>query len=119
MRAGPPAARSVTRRSKPARDSYPLSFSSMLSSNGFTWQSRALATSRAALVAVVLAVAAGVLVAAPARADPMTVCPPNQSTYWNGQPCFPQPCVPPYAPGIPPCFMPAPQIGPNGVPVFG
>lgn len=72
----------------------------------------------AAIVASVAGVAA--LSAAPeSTAEPMTVCPPNQSTYWNGQPCFPQPCVPPYAPGIPPCFMPAPQIVPNGAPVFG
>ncbi|SEB21734.1 hypothetical protein SAMN04488580_11190 [Mycobacterium sp. 283mftsu] len=72
----------------------------------------------AAIVASVAGVAA--LSAAPeSTAEPMTVCPPNQSTYWNGQPCFPQPCFPPYAPGIPPCFMPAPQIGPNGAPVLG
>ena len=72
----------------------------------------------AAIVASIAGLAA--LSAAPeSAAEPMTVCPPNQSTYWNGQPCFPQSCVPPYAPGIPPCFMPVPQIGPNGAPVFG
>lgn len=76
-----------------------------------------LATTRRVLGGALLAMA--VSVPAPAGADPMTVCPPNQTTYWNGQPCFPQPCVPPYAPGIPPCGMPPPQIGPNGLPVIG
>jgi hypothetical protein len=71
------------------------------------------------LAATVLAAATALSGAVSAMADPMTVCPPNQPSYWNGQPCFPQPCVPPYAPGIPPCFMPPPQIGPNGLPVFG
>ncbi|WP_135453506.1 hypothetical protein [Mycobacterium sp. DL99] len=71
--------------------------------------------------AIVTALAATIALpaAAPAGAEPMTVCPPNQPSNWNGQPCFPQPCVPPYAPGVPPCFMPPPQIGPNGLPVFG
>ncbi|WP_454789325.1 hypothetical protein [Mycolicibacterium lutetiense] len=72
-----------------------------------------------AFSAVAFAAAASVPVAAPARADPMTVCPPNQPSNWNGKPCFPQPCMPPFAPGIPPCFMPPPQIGPNGMPVIG
>lgn len=76
---------------------------------------------RAAIAAITAAIVAGsaLAVAALAGAEPMTVCPPNQPSYWNGQPCFPQPCVPPYAPGIPPCFMPPPQIGANGLPVFG
>ncbi|WP_441958647.1 hypothetical protein [Mycolicibacterium houstonense] len=78
-----------------------------------------LAKSCTAVVAAVLIAATSLSAAALAGAEPMTVCPPNQPSYWNGQPCFPQPCVPPYAPGIPPCFMPPPQIGPNGVPVFG
>lgn len=79
------------------------------------------ANSLAAFAAIAVAlVAATALPDAPmAGAEPMTVCPPNQPSYWNGQPCFPQPCVPPYAPGIPPCFMPPPQIGPNGLPVIG
>jgi hypothetical protein len=75
--------------------------------------------SAAAAIVVSVAGAAALQAAPESAAEPMTVCPPNQSTYWNGQPCFPQPCVPPYAPGIPPCFMPAPQIGPSGAPVFG
>ncbi|MGV0771776.1 hypothetical protein [Mycobacterium syngnathidarum] len=71
------------------------------------------------VVAAVLIAATSLFTAAQADADPMPVCPPNEPSYWNGQPCFPQPWVPPYAPGIPPCFMPPPQIGPNGVPVIG
>ena len=47
-----------------------------------------------------------------ANADPIPVCPFNQPSGWNGQQCFPQPCVPPYAPGVPPCFMPPPTIAP-------
>ncbi|BDD99322.1 hypothetical protein [Mycolicibacterium fortuitum] len=79
---------------------------------------RLLLSAKTVVIASAL-VAAVVLPAAPAGAEPMTVCPPNQPSGWNGAPCFPQPCVPPYAPGIPPCFMPPPQIGPNGLPVFG
>lgn len=78
-----------------------------------------LAKLRTAIVTAATVAGSALSVAAPAGAEPMTVCPPNQSTYWNGQPCFPQPCVPPYAPGVPPCFMPPPQIGSNGIPVFG
>lgn len=91
----------------------------MLSSNGFRPESRVLATTCGAFTAVMFALAALVSLAAAAKADPMTVCPPNQPSFWNGQPCFPQPCMPPYAPGTPPCFMPPPQFGPNGVPVIG
>ncbi|MCA4755913.1 hypothetical protein H8Z60_25700 [Mycolicibacterium fortuitum] len=80
----------------------------------------ALAASLRTVVAATTVTAAATLPGtAVATADPITVCPPNQPSYWNGQPCFPQPCMPPYAPGIPPCFMPPPQIGPNGIPVFG
>ncbi|WP_155946651.1 hypothetical protein [Mycobacterium sp. URHD0025] len=78
-----------------------------------------MAKPRTAIVAAAIVAGSALSVAAPAGAEPMTVCPPNQPSNWNGQPCFPQPCVPPYAPGIPPCFMPPPQIGPNGIPVFG
>lgn len=78
-----------------------------------------LATTGLVLAGALVTVAVSVPAAAPAGAEPMTVCPVGQPSYWNGQPCFPQPCVPPYAPGIPPCFMPPPQIGPNGLPVFG
>ncbi|MGV0675646.1 hypothetical protein ABQE62_05570 [Mycolicibacterium fortuitum] len=90
----------------------------MTSTTLFKLASAPAAALRTVLAATTLAVAVlpGTGVAA---ADPMTVCPPNQPSYWNGQPCFPQPCMPPYAPGVPPCFMPPPQIGPNGVPVFG
>lgn len=106
-------------RAKATHGSYPLSLKSMLSNNGFRPESRVLATVCRALAAVAFTVATSVAITAPAQADPMTVCPPNQPSNWNGKPCFPQPCVPPYAPGIPPCFMPPPQIGPNGMPVTG
>lgn len=68
-----------------------------------------------AFLAAVLTTATALTGTPTAQADPMTVCPPNQPSGWNGQQCLPQPCVPPYVPGTPPCFMPSPQIGPNGV----
>lgn len=111
-----PVTRSDCGIDTPRRISYPLLFITMRPTTSF----KQLLTLTAKLSAAsALAAAIALPAAGPAAADPMTVCPPNQSTYWNGQPCFPQPCVPPYAPGIPPCFMPPPQIGPNGIPVFG
>ena len=74
-----------------------------------------LAMLRRAILAAVLTTATALAGTPTAQADPMAVCPPNQPSGWNGQPCFPQPCVPPYVPGTPPCFMPSPHIGPNGV----
>lgn len=70
--------------------------------------------SKAAVIGVIGAVL--MLCAPAAYADPIPVCPFNQPSGWNGQQCFPQPCVPPYAPGVPPCFMPPPTIGSNGLP---
>ncbi|MEV0673121.1 hypothetical protein [Mycobacterium sp. NPDC050441] len=91
----------------------------MASTTLFKLRSALPAMLRTVLTATALAAVTTLPGTAVAGADPMTVCPPNQPSNWNGQPCFPQPCVPPYAPGIPPCFMPPPQIGPNGIPVFG
>ncbi|WP_131827611.1 hypothetical protein [Mycolicibacterium fortuitum] len=91
----------------------------MTSTTLFKLVSAPAAALRTVLAATTLAAVAALPGTGVAAADPMTVCPPNQPSYWNGQPCFPQPCMPPYAPGVPPCFMPPPQIGPNGIPVFG
>lgn len=56
---------------------------------------------------------------APAQAeDPMMVCAPNMVSGWNGVPCIPQLCLPPYSPTLPPCFMPIPQFGPDGLPIY-
>ncbi|MCV7194475.1 hypothetical protein [Mycolicibacterium brumae] len=45
--------------------------------------------------------------------DPIPICPVNQPSYYNGQPCAPQPCQAPYQQGMmPPCVMPVTQVCP-------
>lgn len=52
--------------------------------------------------------AAFAVVTPPAAAeDPVPVCPVNQPSYYNGQPCTPQPCTTPFSVGMPPCTMAA------------